>query len=142
MAEPQFIHTPNGEELVILGRADYDALVHAAGEADEDAADIALYDERIAGLAAGRDEALPEPVSVSLLRGDTRLKAIRKWRGVTQSDLALKVEIAQGYLSELEAGHKRGGADTLTRLAGALDVPAAWLAVEQEGAEAGREQHA
>ena len=55
----QFITTPNGEELAIIPRAEYEALVALAAEAEEDAADLALYDERKAELAKDRNAALP-----------------------------------------------------------------------------------
>jgi hypothetical protein len=54
MTEPQIIRTPSGEELVVLTRADYDALL-AAAEMHEDLGDVAIYDARKADLAAGRD---------------------------------------------------------------------------------------
>ncbi|HEY8008669.1 MAG TPA: hypothetical protein VIE66_18190 [Methylocella sp.] len=61
MAKPQIIKTPSGEELVVLSRAEFDAL--AAAEAGEDANDAAIYDERMADLAAGRASVLPEQIS-------------------------------------------------------------------------------
>jgi hypothetical protein len=127
MSDPQFIRTPNGEELVVLARADYDALLCAAEQVDEDEADVAVYDARMAALAEGRDEVLPEPVSLALMRGESRLKAIRKWRGLTQHEVSERAGIGQGYLSELETGQKRGAPDTLAALAGVLDVPLEWL---------------
>jgi hypothetical protein len=127
MSDPQFIRTPQGEELVVLAKADYEALVSAAEMADEDDSDVAIYDQRKADLAEGRDERLPYEISAFLVRGDTRLKAIRKWRRLPQGLLAARAQIGQGYLSELERGIKRGGPDTLQSLAGVLDVPADWL---------------
>jgi len=125
MAEPQIIRTPGGEELVVLTRPDYDALVAAAeaAEWDEDAEDVAIYDARKADLAAGRDHALPPEVSTAMLAGDSLLKAARKWRGLTQSELSEKAGIAQGYLSDLESGRRAGTAETLRALGAALDFP-------------------
>lgn len=128
MSKPQFITTPSGEELVVLARAEYEALVSAAALVDEDDADVAIYDLRKAELAAGRDHVLPAEVSHGLLRGESRLKAIRKWRGLTQIALADRAGVGQGYLSDLERGRKRSAPDTLAALARALDVPADWLA--------------
>ena len=127
MNHPQIITTPGGEEMVILPRAEYEALLTAAEEAAEDAADIAVYDARMADLAAGRDEPLPAPVSQSILRGDSLLKALRRWRGMTQQDLAAKTGLAQGYISDLEARRRKGSDAALKQLAAALDVKAAWL---------------
>jgi len=83
MSGPQIIRTPNGEELVVLPRAEYEALLERANHEAEDADDVAVYDTRKAELAAGAG-VLPAEVSAAILRGDSRLKAIRNWRGETQ----------------------------------------------------------
>ncbi|MGA8586957.1 MAG: helix-turn-helix transcriptional regulator [Roseiarcus sp.] len=126
MRSPQIIRTPDGEELVVLPRADYEALVERADHEAEDAEDVAIYDARKAELAAGGG-ILPPQVSAAILRGDSRLKAIRNWRGETQLHLTFKTGIAQGYLSDLENGRRRGTSDTIAKLAQALNVPAEWL---------------
>jgi len=41
-----------------------------------------------------------------MLRGDRLLKALRKWRGLTQMQMAAKTGLAQGYLSDLESGRR------------------------------------
>ena len=130
MSAPQIIRTPNGEELVVLSRAEYEALVERAEHADneaEDAADVATYDARKTELAAG-GVVLPPEVSAAVLRGDSRLKAIRKWRDETQLHLEFKTGISQGYLSDLESGRRTGTAETIAKLAQALNVPVEWLA--------------
>ena len=70
---------------------------------------------------------LPAEVSAVVLRGESRLKAIRNWRGETQLDLNSKTGIAQGYLSDLENGRRAGTPETMAKLAHALDVPVEWL---------------
>lgn len=57
MAEPRIIRIPQGEELVVLPRAEYDALLEAANAAEEaeDANAAAVCAERMAVLAEGRD---------------------------------------------------------------------------------------
>jgi len=127
MEPVQIIRTASGEELVVLTKADYDALLAAAAEAEEDAEDIALYDARKAALAAGEDAPLPEAVSRHLLKGHSRLKAIRLWRGLSQTGLSQQAGIGQGYLSDLESGRRQGGEDVMGKLSGLLDVPLAWL---------------
>jgi hypothetical protein len=91
MVDPQTIKTASGEELVVLARADYEALLEAA----EDAADVAIYDARKAELASA--EPPPSNVSLAIIRGDSRLRAIRKWRGLTQIGLAEKAGITQRF---------------------------------------------
>lgn len=118
----QHITTPAGEELVILPRAEYEALVMGVNEDDEDDADVAAFDAAIADLAAGVDERLPAEVSAAVLKGASRLTAWRKYRGWTQQALAEAAAIGQGYLSEIERGQKPGAPETLQRLADALDL--------------------
>jgi len=125
--DPQFIKTPGGEELVIISRADYDALIGKLADMEEDAADVALYDARKADLMEGRDARLPEQVSGHMLRGASLLTSVRRWRGVTQIELAAKAGVGQGYLSDLESGRRKGAPETLDALATALDIPRDWL---------------
>lgn len=123
----QMITTPAGEELVLLSRAEYERLTALAAEADEGAADVAAYDAVIAEIASGRDSPLPIEVSALLLRGSSLVTAIRKWRGMKQTDLAERASLSQGYLSDLESGRRKGAVETLHAIAKALDVPANWL---------------
>ena len=126
MSGPQIIRTPSGEELVVLPRAEYEALLERADHGAEDADDVAIYDARKAELAAG-GVVLPREVSAAVLRGDSRLKAIRSWRGETQQHLEFKTGIGQGYLSDLENGRRTGTSETIAKLAQAMDVPVEWL---------------
>jgi DNA-binding XRE family transcriptional regulator len=121
MNAPQIITTPNGEEMVVLPKADYEALVQAA----EDAADIAIYDARKSGL--GEAALLPAELSMAVLRGESRLKAIRKWRGLTQDELAQRAGLTQGFLSDLESRKRSASMETALKLAQVLDVEADWI---------------
>jgi ribosome-binding protein aMBF1 (putative translation factor) len=124
----QTITTPSGEELVVLSRADYDRLLAMTAEAEEDLADVSAYDAAVADLAAGSASPLPAELSALLLKYKSRLAAARRWRGMSQAELAVKVGIRQGYLSDLETKRRKGVASTIERLAAALDVPVAWIA--------------
>ena len=125
---PQTIRSSSGEELVVITRAEYDALVAAAVDAAEDAADVLTYDERKAELAgAGVVPALPPEVTGAMLSGDSLLRALRKWKKMTQLQLADRTGLAQGYISDLEARRKVGSPETLRMLAMALDIDQAWL---------------
>ncbi|WP_287995524.1 helix-turn-helix transcriptional regulator [Acidiphilium sp.] len=126
MSAPQIIRTPAGEELVVLSRAEYEALLDRADHETEDADDVAVYDARKAELAAG-GVVLPPEVSAAILRGESRLRAIRHWRDVTQLHLAIKTDIGQGYLSDLESGRRTGTPETIAKLAQALNVSVEWL---------------
>lgn len=126
-AQPQIIRAPGGDEMVVLTRADYDDLVARAAEADEDAADAALFADRMADLKAGRDVVLPPEVTALLLKGASMIKALRKWRGLTQVQMAERTGLAQSYLSEIETVGKKGSADALEKIAVALEVDVEWL---------------
>jgi hypothetical protein len=111
-----------GEELVVLSKRDCDALLARAGDDDaEDRMTLLLAAEALA------EEPLPDTASSAILGGDSVLKALRTWRGMTQAELARRAGINQGYLSELESLSKSGSAETLERLSGELDVPRSWL---------------
>jgi DNA-binding XRE family transcriptional regulator len=118
----QIIKTEAGEELVVLPRRDYDAMLARLG--DEEAEDRMTL---VLAAEARAEAALPEEVSRAVLEGDSLLKALRKWRGLTQRQVAALAAINQGYLSELESGAKAGAAETLQALARALDVSPSWL---------------
>ncbi len=126
MSVPQIIRTPGGEELVVLPRAEYEALLERADQGAEDADDVAVYDARKTELANG-GVVLPPDVTAAILRGETRLKAIRNWRGETQLHLNFKTGISQGYLSDLESGRRTGTPETIAKIAQALNVPVEWL---------------
>jgi DNA-binding XRE family transcriptional regulator len=125
MNAPQIIRTPSGEEMVVLPKAEYDALVRAADELAEDAADAAIYDTRKAELAGA--EPFPAELSMAILRGESRLKALRKWRGLTQSELADRAGVTQGFLSDLEARRRMASPETAAKLAETLGVPLDWI---------------
>jgi DNA-binding XRE family transcriptional regulator len=53
--------------------------------------------------------------------------ASRKGCGVSQSALAAKAGVGQGYLSDIENRRRKGAPETLARLARSLDVPVKWV---------------
>ena len=119
----QFVTTPSGDDMAIMPRADYEALVQRLAELEEDDADLALYDARKAALSP----ALPADVSMRMVKGESLLKALRSWRGLTQLQVDAQTGIGQGYLSDLESGRRKGAEDTLRKLAALYDVPVDWL---------------
>ena len=60
------------------------------------------------------------------------LRALRRTRGLTLSELALKVGRSVGYLSQVERGLSELGIDDLRTLATALDAPLSWFLVHDE----------
>lgn len=104
MDEPQIIRTAGGEELVVLSRAEYESLVEALAEAEEELADIAVLDRRKAELAASSTPHLPAEVSALLLKGHRRLAALSIWRGLEVGALAAKAGLSAARIADLEAG--------------------------------------
>ena len=127
MPDYQIIRSPSGEELVVLSRAEFDRLTALAAEAEEDAADVAAYDAAMAALEGGAEAVLPAELSALILEGASLLAAVRKWRGLSQADLAQKAGLRQGAVSDLEPGRRKGAQATLERIASALDVPLNWI---------------
>lgn len=125
MDEPQFIKTPNGDDLVVLTKADYEELIRIAEEAAEDAADVAAYDA--AKAASANAKPVPREVSRLVQKGDTILKAVRIWRDIGQVKLADDIGSSQGFISDLENRRRKLTPEVAEKLAVALDVPLDWL---------------
>jgi DNA-binding XRE family transcriptional regulator len=124
---PVMTKSPKGDDIVILSRKEYDQLVVAA---NEDAADAAVARKAI----ARNEETLTEAEMNELLAARTPLAFWRRKRGLTQAQLAKITGIAQGFLSEIEAGHKTGAVDALRRIASALGVSLDDIASTQDRA--------
>lgn len=115
---PVMTKTPAGDDIVILSRAEYDALAAAGEDAEDIAAARAVLDR----LEAGQEGTLTSDDVDQLLDAATPLQFWRKKRGLTQAALATAAGIQQGYLSEIEAGKKTGDVQVLRHLALALDI--------------------
>jgi DNA-binding XRE family transcriptional regulator len=115
---PVMTKTPKGDDIVILARKEYDQLIAAAGEdaADAEAARRAL-DRRKKG-----EHSLTSAEVDQLLAAKTPLAFYRKRAGLTQATLAERAGIAQGFLSEIEAGRKSGDVQTLRKIADLLKI--------------------
>jgi DNA-binding XRE family transcriptional regulator len=113
---------PNGDRIVIVPEADYDRMIEAA----EDLRDIEIGQRRIREIENGDSEFLTSAEADELLAAKTPLAFWRKKRGLTQIALAQEtgvgVGVAQGFLSEIEAGQKPGTAATLKKIADALKI--------------------
>lgn len=122
------IRTEGGEELVILSRAEYNALLaRPAANPEEDAAEeawaIRVHDEAQARLADGEDVTLPEAVWEAIEAGMSPARAIREFRGLSQGVVAERAGMPRSYLSAIEGGKKPGSARALARIAAVLAVP-------------------
>jgi DNA-binding XRE family transcriptional regulator len=119
----QFIQTPDGSDLAVLPRADYDRLIALAADAQEDAAATRIVRNSMCAIKEGREVVLPKAVADRLASGDSPVRVIRDWREMTQGALAVAVGISQNYLSEIETGRRKGPAELQKKFARALGVP-------------------
>jgi DNA-binding XRE family transcriptional regulator len=124
MGKPQFIRTEGGEEIVILSRRDYDVLLAEAGdEAAEDRLSANLVARSDAAIAEGTDVILPEAIWSEIEAGNSPIRVLRKYLGLTQAELAERAGVTQGYIADLETSRKTGSPETLKAIAKALSVP-------------------
>jgi DNA-binding XRE family transcriptional regulator len=118
MNKPQIIKTPEGAEMVVLPKHEYDALLSAL----EDAEDVLVAERSLARIAAGQEELITSAEMEEYLDAPTPLAFWRKKRGLTQAALAKTVGVTQAYLSEIESGKKEARIGVLKDLAAALKV--------------------
>jgi DNA-binding XRE family transcriptional regulator len=83
--------------------------------------DIRAYDEAKQAVEAG-EELVPSEVVYALLDGENPIRVWRKYRGLTQRQLAQVAEISVPYLSQLESGKRNGTTEVLSAIAQALDL--------------------
>jgi DNA-binding XRE family transcriptional regulator len=139
MTKVQFIKTAGGEELAVVPKSEYQRL--AALAVDEDAGTARLVRRARVAVAAGHEVVLPKAAVDRLASGENPIRVLREWRDWTQAELAVSVGITQGYLSELEAGKRKGPVALHQKIARALGVPIQLLlptAVSEEGADPAR----
>ncbi|CAN5513831.1 helix-turn-helix transcriptional regulator [soil metagenome] len=110
----QTITTPNGETLVVLPLAEYEALV--------DQADIARADKIVTDIAEDRDELVPADVVKRILEGESKVRVWRTHRGMSARDLAAAAGLSAPYISEIESGKKEGSISVMKKIAEALKV--------------------
>ena len=119
----QFIKTPNGDELAVLPRAEYERLAALAAEAEEDAGAVRIFDRKTRDLDEGRDIVIPLELAHRIADGENPILVLRDWRGLTQVTLAKAAGISQSYLADIESGRRTGSAKKLAAIAAALKVP-------------------
>ena len=102
-------------DTITIPRAEYERLVEAA---DELAAVIA-YDRAVA--AGG--EGMPHEVLARIVGGESPVRVIREWRGLAAAELARRAGLHRVQVHDIETGKSAGSAQTLKRIAEALDVP-------------------
>ena len=131
----KFKVTPDGE-VAIVPRAEYERLKAIEQEAEEDSGTLRLI-ARAKREIAGGAPVLPRDVVDRLADGENPIRVLRQFRKQTQTELALAVGIAQNYVSELEAGHRKGPLELHQKIARFLGIPLDLLApISVSGKEA------
>ena len=124
--EPQSFAAPDGTRMVILPAADYERLKLLAEEGE----DLADAEAALARIAGG-EGTMPSAVLGSILDGMSPIAAWRKYRGLTQAELAKRAGLSQVWIGRIESGGGHGTPATRRKIAAALDAPM-W-ALEDEG---------
>ena len=83
--------------------------------------DIRDYDAA-KGALERNEELIPSEVAFSILDGEHPIKVWRKYRGMTQAELAKAARISVPYLSQIETGNRVGKAEVLAAVAKALGL--------------------
>ncbi|WEK04143.1 MAG: helix-turn-helix transcriptional regulator [Candidatus Devosia phytovorans] len=123
----QTITTPAGEEMVIMSRAEYEALLAQRDEAFEDGMDVAAFDAAMAD--ARPEDILPSDVTAAILGGKGRARAYREWRGLSLAELSHASGLGEVELAGIESEEILLSRDAAARIAEALDLPTGWLAI-------------
>lgn len=84
---------------------------------------VPLHDFRALTNAPSSNEELPNNILDALTaRQETPVRILRKYRGLTQADLADKAGLSRPYLTEIESGKKNGSVRAMKAIAKALQI--------------------
>lgn len=110
----QIIKHDGKPEYAVLPYAEYLELVEQL-EDKEDLADVASYRE-------SGEETYPDSVVEALLNGENQIRIFRRYREMTQKELAGIIQKSKVYVVKLEAGERKGSTTVIRDIAAALQV--------------------
>jgi len=120
MDKVQTFRTPNGDEMVIMPRADYDRLLHQDMDEDDE---VRAARKVLRRVQAGAEPLIPlEVYKMNKIKGFSRLRAWRTHRGLSIAGLARKIGKSQPYLTQIENGTRKGTLATIAKLADILNT--------------------
>lgn len=73
-------------------------------------------------LAKGQEELLPSEYAERLILGENAVKVWREYRGLTQANLAKRINISIPYLSQIENEERQPSTSVLKKIANILNV--------------------
>jgi len=123
----QRLIAPDGSEMVVLSAADFDRLLEAYEDAEDAVEGMRLLREiEIQGTVPGAvlDAVYDE--------GITAVLAWRRYRGLSQAELARRAGISQVWLGRNERGMRHGKPRVRAAIAAALDAPQWTLDIGQQ----------
>ena len=89
---------------------------------------VPLHDFRAMTSGKKQPDLPTEILDALAARQDSPLKILRKFRGLTQAQLAKLAGLSRPYLTEIETGKKDGSLRAMKALAKVLEVPVGVLA--------------
>jgi DNA-binding XRE family transcriptional regulator len=89
---------------------------------------VPLHDFTLLKNGSSGSDLPPDILQKIAMAKDSPIKIIRKYRGMTQDDLANVCGLSRPYLTEIETGRKEGSIRSLKSIAKALNVPLERLA--------------
>lgn len=139
MERPQIIHSPTGEEMVVLSRSDYDDILNALPPAklasalafddeddetpDEIARAIEICEEEQRKLREGKSSLVPaEVVHAILFDAINPIRAWRTYKGWSTERLAKKARLARTTVAQMETGKRKGTVAAYQAIAKALGI--------------------
>jgi DNA-binding XRE family transcriptional regulator len=110
--------TRRGKEFAVIPVKDLQKLMNDA----EMLADVKAYDTAKARLERGQDELVPLEITERRLNGETALKIWRKYRRLTQEQLASRAKVSRALVAAIETRRKTGSVATWKKLGAVLNV--------------------
>ena len=106
-----------GQKMAMLPVEDYERLLELAEEQEDIAAAERAKQRRLAG-----EEYVPFELVNAIIDGENALRVWRKYRGLTQGQLADSAKVRKSTVSEIENGKAQGKPALWRALADALQV--------------------
>ncbi|MFF8799149.1 MULTISPECIES: multiprotein-bridging factor 1 family protein [unclassified Methylobacterium] len=126
--KPQIIRTEAGEELVVLTRREYDALLASIdAEEAEDCGTARLTDAYLVDEAAGRIAAIPHWFVKLVIAHGSPVAAARAYRGWTEAELAQATGLDGDLIARFERAEAEPNDGERQRLAEQTGAEPGWL---------------
>ena len=107
-------HEKDGEIFYLVPEAELLRLK----ELEEDERDVQDFDDAV----SEKDEVFPQELVNAIFGGGNAVQIFRKYRDMTQEELAEKAALSRAYIAQIETGKKTGSAATLKKIAQILNV--------------------